>query len=145
MKIIAGKHPVTQCISSHPVFYSTKVCGGISYVDKEYFSEITHTPEGYSMVIGNDVWIGSDVKILEGITIGNGAIVACGAVVTKDIPPYAVVGGVPAKIIKYRFSDDNIEKLLNIQWWDWDENILRSNAILFNNPNDFFNQQKNKL
>lgn len=70
-------------------------------------------------IIGNDVWIGYDATIMPGITVGHGAIIATKAVVTKDIPPYAIVGGNPAKVIKMRFSESKIEKLLALAWWDW--------------------------
>jgi virginiamycin A acetyltransferase len=71
------------------------------------------------IVIGNDVWIGYEAAILSGVNIGDGAIIASRAVVTKDVPPYIIVGGVPAKEIKKRFDDTTITKLLDIQWWDW--------------------------
>ena len=76
-------------------------------------------------VIGNDVWIGHGVFIKDGINIGDGAIIAAGAVVVKDVPPYAIVGGVPAKIIKYRFDEETICKLLELKWWDMDIEILK--------------------
>ncbi|MCL2798774.1 MAG: CatB-related O-acetyltransferase [Endomicrobia bacterium] len=77
--------------------------------------------------IGNDVWIGANATILSGVKIGNGAIIAAGAVVVKDIPDFAIAGGVPAKVIKYRFSEDIIEKLNKIKWWDWSlKKILES-------------------
>ncbi|MDE6773391.1 MAG: CatB-related O-acetyltransferase, partial [Treponemataceae bacterium] len=69
-------------------------------------------------VVGNDVWIGQNVTIMPGIRIGDGAIIGARAVVTKDVPPYTIVGGVPAKPIRKRFSDDVIEKLLKLKWWD---------------------------
>ena len=72
-------------------------------------------------IIGNDVWIGSEAMIMAGITIGSGAIIAARAVVTKDVEPYAVVGGNPAELIKYRFTSDKIEELLKLKWWDWSE------------------------
>ena len=75
--------------------------------------------------IGNDVWIGHGVFIKDGINIADGAVIAAGAVVVKDVPPYAIVGGVPAKIIRYRFDEKTIEKLLNLKWWDMDEEILK--------------------
>jgi virginiamycin A acetyltransferase len=71
------------------------------------------------IVIGNDVWIGYEAVILSGIHIGDGAIIGTRAVVTKDIPPYTVVGGIPAKEIKKRFDEETINKLLQIQWWNW--------------------------
>lgn len=76
-------------------------------------------PNGYSIKIGNDVWIGEGAFISRGVTIGDGAIIAARAVVTKDVPPYAIVGGVPAKIIRYRFSEEIIEQLLELQWWNY--------------------------
>lgn len=78
-------------------------------------------------VIGNDVWIGFEAVILSGVTIGDGAIIGTRAVVTKDVPPYTIVGGIPAKPIKKRFSEDVISKLLKIQWWNWPENRVKQN------------------
>lgn len=78
-------------------------------------------------VIGNDVWIGFEAVILSGVTIGGGAIIGTRAVVTKDVPPYTIVGGIPAKPIKKRFSEDVISKLLKIQWWNWPENRVKQN------------------
>lgn len=78
-------------------------------------------------VIGNDVWIGYEAVIMSGVTIGDGAIIGTRAVVTKDVPPYTIVGGVPAKPIRRRFDDATIEKLQAIRWWDWDEERIRRN------------------
>ena len=78
-------------------------------------------------IIENDVWIGHGAIIIGGVNIGNGAIVAAGAVVTKDIPPYAIVGGVPATIIKYRFDGQQIKKLLEVAWWNWSEEKIAQN------------------
>ena len=72
-----------------------------------------------NVIIGNDVWIGYGAKILSGVSIGDGAVVGAGAVVAKNIPPYAVVVGNPAKIIKFRFKPEDVEILLGIQWWNW--------------------------
>lgn len=84
-------------------------------------------------VIGNDVWLGRNVIICNGVKIGNGVIAAAGAVITKDVPDYAVVGGVPAKIIKYRYNDKQIEMLNEIKWWDWsDEKIAESFMDFYN-------------
>jgi virginiamycin A acetyltransferase len=81
------------------------------------------------IIIENDVWIGANSTIMSGIKIGNGAIVAAGSTVTKDVPPYAIVAGNPAKVVKYRFTEEQIEKLLSISWWDWDEQKIRDNAM----------------
>ena len=79
------------------------------------------------IVIGNDVWIGYEAIIMAGVTIGDGAIIGTRAVVTKDVPPYTIVGGVPAKIIRKRFSDADIENLLDIRWWDWSDEKIKKN------------------
>ena len=93
-----------------------------------YFPNATtihgHPSTKGDVVIGNDVWIGKGVTILSGITIGNGAVIAAEAVVTKDVKPYEMVGGNPAKSIKFRFSQDAIEHLLKIKWWDWNHEII---------------------
>lgn len=79
------------------------------------------------IVVGNDVWIGYEVVILSGVTIGDGAIIGTRAVVTKDVPPYTIVGEIPAKPIRKRFSDKVISKLLELQWWNWPENRIKEN------------------
>lgn len=97
-------------------------------------------------VIKNDVWIGSNAIILQGVTIENGAIIAAGAVVTKDVPAYAIVGGVPAKIIKYRFDEEMRKKIETTEWWNKDEQWIEKNKRLFENPEKFlevFYNEKN--
>lgn len=89
-----------------------KLCGQVGVVP--WPGEFGHVE------IGNDVWVGDRTVIMPGVKIGDGAIVAAGAVVTKDVPPYAVVGGVPARFIKYRFDEDTVKELLDLQWWRYD-------------------------
>ncbi len=86
-------------------------------------------PDEDRVTVGNDVWIGQGVSIVRkpGLKIGDGAVLGSGAVITKDVPPYAVMAGVPAKVIRYRFSEDVIERLLKIKWWDWDEKTILEN------------------
>ena len=79
------------------------------------------------IVVGNDVWIGYEAVVLSGVTIGDGAIIGTRAVVTKDVPPYTIVGGIPAKPIRKRFSDEVISRLLELQWWNWSENRFKEN------------------
>lgn len=84
-----------------------------------FFDEKPCRPDGFCVEIGNDVWIGNNVIILSGIKIGDGAVVGAGSIVTKDVAPYMVVGGNPARIIKERFDKEVIDNLLAIQWWNW--------------------------
>lgn len=79
------------------------------------------------IIVGNDVWIGYEAVILSGVTIGDGAIIGSRAVVTKDVPPYTIVGGVPAKPIRKRFDDVTIARLLELKWWDWSEERIKAN------------------
>lgn len=86
-------------------------------------------------VLGNDVWIGSHVLIKGGVKVGHGAVVGAGAVVVNDVPPYAIVGGVPAKIIRYRFSAEIIENLLKLEWWNLSDELLKDNLDIFQKNN----------
>lgn len=127
---VAGRHPTSKFVSIHPAFYSTRKQSGFTYVSKDKFSDFNYIDENnkFTVMIGNDVWIGSGVKIMEGVTIGDGAVVAAGAIVTKDVPPYAIVCGVPAKIIKYRFDEETIKKLLELKWWEKDQEWIKSHV-----------------
>lgn len=97
------------------------------------FGELAHSEAASKghIVLGNDVWIGVNAIILSGVKVGHGAAIAAGAVVTNDVPPYAIVGGVPAKVIRYRFTPDQIEALLRIEWWNWPIEKIRENLSLF--------------
>lgn len=111
-----GEH-YTRFATTHPVLFDPFWRKLLSISEKEeYIKRIGK----YDLItnIGNDVWIGYNATILRGINIGDGAVIASGAVVTADVPPYAIVGGVPARIIKYRFSDEKIDILLKSKWWD---------------------------
>ena len=113
VKIGLGIHP-TDFISTFPAFFSIKKQCQITFTDQDSIDELG------SNKIGNDVWIGDNVMILSNVTIGDGCIIAAGAVVTKDVEPYAIVGGVPAKLIKKRFNKEHIQSLLDSQWWEND-------------------------
>ncbi|TNF49398.1 MAG: CatB-related O-acetyltransferase [Bacteroidetes bacterium] len=130
VRVVLGKHPISF-VSTHPTFYA-KNKPFRTYSDKNYFNEYDIKVE-----IGNDVWIGENVIIPNGVKIGNGAIISSGAVVTKDVEPYSIVGGIPATLIKYRFEPDLINKLNNSEWWNWDEKLLKSNFIFFQDPEKF--------
>lgn len=136
--VIVGKHPTNDFVSTHPLFYSLTPPAGESYVSKQKFCEKALIGEdNVHCIIGNDVWIGDGVSILEGITVGNGAIIAANAMVVKDVPPYAIIGGNPAKLIRYRFSEEQIQKLENLQWWNKGEGWIKNNAELFSNVEAF--------
>jgi virginiamycin A acetyltransferase len=90
------------------------------------------------VVIGNDVWVGINAIILTGVTVGDGAVVGAGAVVTHNVPPYAIVGGVPAKILRYRYTEKQIAELLKIAWWNWPEEKIKANIDYFYGDIDDF-------
>lgn len=127
-----GGHPTSDWVSTHPAFFSPNKQCGMTYSDDEKYTEYKRQIE-----IGNDVWIGDSVLILDGVKIGDGAVLAAGAVVTADVPPYAIVGGVPAKVIRYRFNEDEIEHLIKLKWWDKSEQWIKENAHLFSNVKKF--------
>lgn len=138
VKAIIGRHPTSEFVSTHPAFFSTSKQAGFTYVKENKFEEYLYVQDHYSVEIGNDVWIGSDVRVIGGITIGDGAIIAAGALVIKNVPPYAIVGGVPARIIRYRFDNEQIQKLLQIKWWDRDDEWVIKHSECFENIDKFF-------
>lgn len=144
VKVVNGFHPTSEGISTHPAFYSKKNSVGLSYTDVDCFEEYrcADPEKRYAVVIGNDVWIGTDVILMAGITVGDGAVIAAGAVVTKDVAPYSIVGGVPAKEIKKRFDDDTILALLELKWWNKDEMWLKENAHKFMKTTIFVDELK---
>ena len=145
VKCVAGSHPSNTFVSTHPAFFSTKRQAGFTYVEENLYREdIFVDNEKHLVKIGNDVWIGSNVLLLPGITIGDGAIIAAGAVVTKDVEPYAIVGGVPAKTIKKRFTDDEISFLLKFKWWDKSNVWLKQNVKQFQNIEFFLSEQSKR-
>lgn len=123
---VRGTHPTKDWVSTHPAFFSTQKQCGMTFVTEDKFSE--NKP---AIVIGNDVWIGDSALLMDGVTIGDGAVVAAGAVVTKDVAPYSIVAGVPAREIRRRFSEDIIEELLLLKWWDKSTEWLRSRSEVF--------------
>lgn len=125
-----GTHPL-NFISTHPAFYSTRGQAGASFAAKTVFPE-----ESKRVTIHNDVWIGAHVLILDGVSIGNGAVIAAGAVVVKNVPPYAIVGGVPARLIRYRFTNEIMAVLEDLAWWDLPDEKLRDIAFILGRPVD---------
>ncbi|CAK7079543.1 CatB-related O-acetyltransferase [Parabacteroides sp. APC149_11_2_Y6] len=124
-----GIHPIaTPYATTSPMFYSLKKQNGYTFAKYQNFNEFKKYVE-----IGNDVWIGENVFLSGGIRINDGAIILAGAVVTKDIPCYAIAGGIPAKVISYRYDAETIKFLLNIKWWEKDTIWLDKNWLLLNN------------
>jgi len=132
-----GIHPLNG-ISTSPMFYSTLKQNGTT------LSETDKAIERSSIKIGNDVFIGMNVSILDGVEIGDGAVIAAGSVVNKNIPPYAIAAGVPCKVVKYRFSTDIIEKLLQLEWWNFEGENLREVEKSFFNVESFLERQNSK-
>lgn len=119
-----GNHTLTY-LSTSPVFTESRNALGLRWC---YDTKVKPFKQ---VKIGNDVWIGSRAIIMGGVSIGDGAVVGAGAIVTKDVPPYAIVGGVPAKVIRYRFPENVIAKLLEIKWWDLPEEVLKEKIHVF--------------
>ena len=128
-RIGMGGHTLSH-ISSCPLFTQR-----INGCQEQWVDQDIHAVEEKRAVLGNDVWVGSHVLINGGVTVGHGAVIGAGAVVVKDVPPYAIVGGVPAKVIRYRFSPEIIEKLLELQWWNLPDETLKDHIALFQQDN----------
>ncbi|MBC8009531.1 MAG: hypothetical protein H7067_05500 [Burkholderiales bacterium] len=124
-----GEHP-TNFVSTAPVFYSPLRQCGVTFAPSPRVAPVERRP----ITVGNDVWLGAQVFVRDGVTIGDGAIVAAGAVVTADVPPYAIMGGVPAKLIRHRFAPDAIARLLALRWWHWETPRLHAAQAWFAQP-----------
>ena len=137
--VITATHPI-KFVSTFPGFYKT--------VNKDIFlannsteiQEFKVCKSGESVIIGNDVWIGNNVTILGGVEIGDGAIIGAGSVVTKNIPPFSIFAGVPARLIKNRFDDETIKKLLEIKWWNWEISKIILESKQFNSVELFIHE-----
>jgi len=125
-----GQHHV-QGVSTHPAFYLKHTPLVRTFSEEDQF--ISSKP----ISIGHDVWIGQNAVVLDGVTIGTGAIIAAGAVVIRDVEPYSIVGGVPAKVIKYRFSEETCKQLLSSAWWEQPDEWLQHHHKYFITPESF--------
>lgn len=132
--IIGGMNHPIHFISTHPFLYSKR------YRFAEETNEKVLKDGTKQIIIEDDVWIGRNAIILPGVTIGKGAVIGAGSVVTKDVPPYCVVGGVPANVIKKRFSEEEIEKLMKICWTEWNDERLKSELMYFYNIDIFLDK-----
>jgi acetyltransferase-like isoleucine patch superfamily enzyme len=125
-----GQHPASY-ISTHPAFYSSSQPIAKTFSAKDNFVPLRRT------VVGHDVWIGQNAMVMDGVTVATGAIVAAGAVVTKNVPEYSIVAGVPAKVIRYRFDENVRDGIIKTRWWDQDEQWLEANCGMFLEPEKF--------
>jgi len=135
VKIGLGIHPI-DLVSTYPGFYSNKASGAY------FFSHNSKIEEYKEVEVGHDVWIGNGAVILDGTNIGDGAIIAAGAVVTKDVESFSIVGGVPARVIKKRFSEEECRKLHRIEWWNWPKSRILKNSELFSDINSFLSDER---
>ena len=141
VRVVRFRHPADTFVSTSPAFFSTVGQCGKTFVRENRFEE-QRLIDGRSAIIGNDVWIGRGCNLkctnpTKPLVIGDGAVIASDSVVVKNVPPYAIVGGNPAQIIKYRFPPDVIEALLRIKWWDWSLDKIHDNFKYFNNIDKF--------
>lgn len=145
VRVCRGNHPLNY-VSTHPSFYSDtmKQTGYTIHRGSDLYGNIYKFPEGedkYQVVIENDVWIGAHVIILGGVRIGNGAVIGAGSVVTKDVKPYTIIGGNPARLIKKRFNDDIVNKLQTTKWWNMSLNSIMTHYKDFFNCEQFLNNR----
>ena len=127
VKVGQMNHPMTY-VSTHPFLY---------YANRGFLNCNKEIPAKDKVVIGDDVWIGNNAMILPGVKVARGAVIAAGCVVTKDVPPYAVMGGVPGSLIKWRFEENIREKLRKIDWPNWDDGRIKDSLTYFYDPASF--------
>ena len=126
VSIGGGTHPL-ETPSTSPVFYESSNC----FKNKDFlFADNVSYPQ-VKTKIGNDVWIGDKVYIRAGVVVGDGAVIGANSVVTKDVPPYAIVAGCPARILRFRFDKEIVDKLLHLKWWEWDDEKISNNRTSF--------------
>lgn len=131
-----GAHDL-NAVSTSPVFNKGRNVLGVNFGNIEFSPYKTTT-------IGNDVWVGNRAMILQGVTIGDGAVVGAGSVVTKDVEPYTIVAGNPAKVIRKRFDDETVEKLLEIKWWNLPDEQIKGLGDCFESPDKLFERIKSE-
>ena len=135
---IIGRHPYSYpFVTTSPMFFSLRKQSGYTFAQKQMYEELKYVTGENHVEIGSDCWIGYGVKIVGGVKIEDGAIVLSGSVVTKDVPSYAIVGGIPAKIVGYRYDPDTINFLLHVKWWNNSKEWLRKNWALMCDMDEF--------
>lgn len=141
---ITGMHPTKKFVSTSPVFFSPVKKNGNTYVSKFKFEEVAvFADKNVSVIIGNDVWIGENVSFIGKIEVGDGAIIAANSTVVKDIEPYSIVGGTPARLIRKRFEEEQIEFLLKFKWWNKDVTWIKEHANDFEDIISFMEKNNN--
>lgn len=145
VKTIFYRHPTSIFVSTHPAFYSLLKQSGFTYVNRQKYEDTIFQDcnRRIAVKISNDVFIGAYSLIMGGVTIGDGAVVAAGSIVTKDVEPYTIVAGCPAKPIRKRFLEEDIEFLLKLKWWNKPLDWIEKNADLFENI-ELFKEKVNK-
>ena len=128
VKIYLGGNHRTDWVTTYPFGYMHEITFN-------NFDGVGHPSTKGDIIIGNDVWIGDNVTIMSGVTIGDGAVIANNSHVVKNVEPYSLVGGNPAKLIKYRFTQEQIAKLLEIKWWYWDDEKINNFTPILCNDN----------
>ncbi len=130
-----GDHPMDY-LTTHPILFDRFYHSHYEVNNQKYWN----TMNNKGVEIGNDVWIGSNAIITDGVTVGDGAIIAAGAIVTKDIPPYAIVAGIPSKVLRYRFDPEIVNLLSNTneKWWDWEFDKIKTNIPKFYSQSNFY-------
>ncbi|ASK30365.1 acetyltransferase [Chryseobacterium sp. T16E-39] len=136
VRIAPGKHPTHTFVSTHPAIYSNP-----EYCLKNFQTKDHHNPVR-NVSIGNDVWICANVIIADGVNVGDGAIIGSNSVVTSDVEPYTIVGGIPARVIRKRFKEEQIDVLNKSKWWDRDIDWIEKNSSIFLNIDDFYKNLK---
>lgn len=146
VKVITANHPTKEFVSMHPAFFSVAKQAGFTYISKQKFEEqkFLNKKKGISVEIGNDVWIGEDVMILGGVKIGDGALIGARSLITKDVAAFSKVGGVPAKEIGQRFTDEQIRFLIELRWWDKGEGWLKENSASFESIDLLMKSERNR-
>ena len=136
--VMGGRHPI-ECVSSSSFIYDPGF-SIVQFIEKAYGGASPRLPnfQKWGVTLDNDVWVGEGVVFAQGVRVGTGAVIAARTVVTKDVPPYAIVGGNPGKIIRYRFAEDVIARLLETEWWNLQPSDLKQ--LDLSNPSIFLDQ-----
>ncbi|MBO4400271.1 MAG: CatB-related O-acetyltransferase [Selenomonadaceae bacterium] len=138
--LLGLNHNYKNVVTTYPFdvgFVMEKICAGANITKIDYFPEERRGDNHHQIIVGNDVWIGAGATIIGGVKIGSGAIIGTNAMVTKDVPPYAIAAGNPARIVKYRFDAETIQKFMAVKWWNWSVKKVYKNLPLIYDTEKF--------